>query len=68
MTVKMSHNYCMENGFNNVKSPPDLNFYILPSEKQLVGLRLVKMEKFGTRLGLQKNNIINHVCSEHIKG
>ena len=32
--VKMSRSSCVENCLNNVKSQPNLNFYILPSSKQ----------------------------------
>ena len=59
---------CVENCSNNAKSQPNLNFYILSYDKQrlrhwlqaIVGLRLMKIEKLWTRLGLLKLDII--VC------
>ena len=69
----MPRSSCVENCSNNAKSQADLNFYILPSDKisngvavgckQLIGVRLMKMEKFWTRLGLPKHDIIMFVLN-----
>ena len=71
ITVKMPRSSCVGNCSNNAKSQPDLNFvFCLPTSNgvvvgcnQLVVLRLMKMEKFWTTLGLPKHGIIVFVLN-----
>ena len=70
--VKVSRSCCVENCSNNTKSQPDLNFYILPSEKQrrrrwLQAIVRAETDENGKVLdkAWSPKTLYHYVCSKH---
>ena len=67
--MEMSCSCCVENCFNNARSQPNLNFYILPSYKQQYWcwLQVIGPAEVDKKKILDKNwspNTQFYVCSE----
>ena len=68
----MPRSFCVENCSNNAKSQPELNFYILPSEKQrrqpwLQAIGRAELDEYGKVLDKtwSPKTRYHYVCSEH---
>ena len=68
----MPRSWCVENCSNNAKSQPDLNFYILPSDKQrqqrwLQAIGQAEIDENGKVLDKtwSPKTRYHYVCSEH---